>query len=85
MGLDGACVHGNVCMLDCRAPRLRPRPCARVRARAQVDVRALGADWIVASGHKMCGPTGIGFLWGRCAEGLGWGGASHTAAGGGGG
>ena len=30
-----------------------------------VDVRALGVDWIVASGHKMCGPTGIGFLWGR--------------------
>ena len=31
------------------------------------DVRALGADWIVATGHKMCGPTGIGFLWGRWA------------------
>lgn len=29
-----------------------------------VDVQSLGADWIVASGHKMCGPTGIGFLWG---------------------
>ena len=32
-----------------------------------VDVQALGADWIVASSHKMCGPTGIGFLWGRRA------------------
>ena len=31
------------------------------------DVQALGADWIVATGHKMCGPTGIGFLWGRQA------------------
>lgn len=30
-----------------------------------VDVQALGVDWIVASAHKMCGPTGIGFLWGR--------------------
>jgi len=30
-----------------------------------VDAPATGADWIVASGHKMCGPTGIGFLWGR--------------------
>lgn len=30
-----------------------------------VDVQALGADFIVASGHKMCGPTGIGFLWGK--------------------
>lgn len=34
-----------------------------------VNVQALGADWIVASAHKMCGPTGIGFLWGRSAEG----------------
>jgi len=30
-----------------------------------VDVQALGADWIVGSGHKMCGPTGVGFLWGK--------------------
>jgi cysteine desulfurase/selenocysteine lyase len=30
-----------------------------------VDVAELGADWIVASSHKMCGPTGIGFLWGK--------------------
>lgn len=30
-----------------------------------VDVRALGVDWIVASSHKMCGPTGVGFLWGK--------------------
>ncbi|CAG9460771.1 unnamed protein product [Pedinophyceae sp. YPF-701] len=29
-----------------------------------VDVQALRADWLVASAHKMCGPTGIGFLWG---------------------
>ena len=32
-----------------------------------VDVQALGADWIVASSHKMCGPTGVGFLWGKMA------------------
>jgi cysteine desulfurase/selenocysteine lyase len=30
-----------------------------------VDVQALGVDFIAASGHKMCGPTGIGFLYGR--------------------
>lgn len=30
-----------------------------------VDVRAIGCDWLVASGHKMCGPTGAGFLYGR--------------------
>ncbi|KAG1675604.1 hypothetical protein FOA52_014192 [Chlamydomonas sp. UWO 241] len=46
----GACV-----LLDC---------CQSV-PHMPVDVQALGADWIVGSSHKMCGPTGIGFLWGR--------------------
>jgi cysteine desulfurase / selenocysteine lyase len=32
-----------------------------------VDVQALGADFLVASSHKMCGPTGIGFLYGKQA------------------
>jgi len=30
-----------------------------------VDVQALGVDFLVATGHKMLGPTGIGLLWGR--------------------
>jgi cysteine desulfurase/selenocysteine lyase len=30
-----------------------------------VDVQRLGADFLVFSGHKMCGPTGIGVLWAR--------------------
>lgn len=30
-----------------------------------VDVRALGADFYVFSGHKMCAPTGIGVLYGK--------------------
>lgn len=30
-----------------------------------VDVLALGVDFYVGTGHKMCGPTGIGFVWGR--------------------
>ena len=30
-----------------------------------VDVQALGCDFLAVSGHKMCGPSGIGFLWGR--------------------
>ena len=30
-----------------------------------VDVEALGCDFYAASGHKMCGPTGIGALWAR--------------------
>ncbi len=34
-----------------------------------VDVQALDCDFLAASGHKMCGPTGVGFLWGRLAAG----------------
>jgi len=29
------------------------------------DVQALGADFYVASAHKMCGPTGVGILYGK--------------------
>jgi cysteine desulfurase / selenocysteine lyase len=30
-----------------------------------MDVRELGCDFLAFSGHKMCGPTGIGVLYGR--------------------
>lgn len=30
-----------------------------------VDVQDLNADFLVFSGHKMCGPTGVGVLYGR--------------------
>jgi cysteine desulfurase/selenocysteine lyase len=30
-----------------------------------IDVQQINCDWLVASGHKMCGPTGIGFLYGK--------------------
>ena len=32
---------------------------------APTDVAELGCDFLAFSGHKMCGPTGIGVLWGR--------------------
>lgn len=31
----------------------------------KVDVQALDADFYTMSGHKMCGPTGIGILYGK--------------------
>jgi cysteine desulfurase/selenocysteine lyase len=30
-----------------------------------IDVEEIGCDFYAFSGHKMCGPTGIGVLWGR--------------------
>ncbi len=30
-----------------------------------VNVRDLDADFLVASAHKLCGPTGVGFLYGK--------------------
>ncbi len=30
-----------------------------------VDMASLGCDFFVFSGHKVCGPTGIGVLWGQ--------------------
>ena len=30
-----------------------------------VDVQNIGCDFFAFSGHKICGPTGIGVLWGR--------------------
>jgi cysteine desulfurase / selenocysteine lyase len=31
----------------------------------KLDVREIDCDWLVGSGHKMCAPTGIGFLYGK--------------------
>ncbi len=36
-------------------------------AHLPLDVRALGADLVAFTGHKMLGPTGVGVLWGRRA------------------
>lgn len=38
---------------------------AQAVAHLPVDVSALGCDFYVASAHKMYGPTGVGFVYGR--------------------
>ncbi|MDH5333146.1 MAG: aminotransferase class V-fold PLP-dependent enzyme, partial [Thermoleophilia bacterium] len=38
---------------------------AQAAPHRRVDVQALGADFVAISAHKMCGPSGVGALWGR--------------------
>jgi cysteine desulfurase/selenocysteine lyase len=40
---------------------------AQAAPHMRVDVQALECDFLAISGHKMCGPSGIGALWGRAA------------------
>ena len=48
---------GAVCVVDG----------AQAAPHMPVDVQDLGCDFFACSGHKMCGPTGIGALYGRRA------------------
>jgi cysteine desulfurase/selenocysteine lyase len=38
---------------------------AQAAPHTTLDVQAFGADFVGFTGHKVCGPTGIGVLWGR--------------------
>ena len=38
---------------------------AQAAPHLRVDVQTLDCDFLAVSGHKMCGPSGIGALWGR--------------------
>ena len=46
----GACVLVDACQSLAHKP---------------IDVAAVDADFLVGSSHKLCGPTGMGFLWAR--------------------
>ena len=47
--------HGAIMVVDA----------AQAAPHRPLDVQALGADFVAISSHKMCGPSGIGALWGR--------------------
>lgn len=47
--------HGVVTVIDA----------AQSAGHLPVDVQAIGCDFLAFSGHKICGPTGIGVLYGR--------------------
>jgi len=47
--------YGTVTLLDA----------AQSAGHAPVDVQSIGCDFLAFSGHKCCGPTGIGVLYGR--------------------
>jgi cysteine desulfurase / selenocysteine lyase len=38
---------------------------AQAAPHRRVDVQALGCDFLAFSAHKLCGPSGVGALWGR--------------------
>ncbi len=38
---------------------------AQAAPHVAVDVQALGCDFAAVSAHKLCGPSGVGALWGR--------------------
>ena len=50
-----AAQHGALVLLDA---------CQSLAHKA-MDVGQLGIDFLVGSSHKLCGPTGMGFLWAR--------------------
>ena len=52
---DAAHAAGALCLVDA----------AQYVPHMPTDVQALGCDFLGFTGHKMCGPTGIGVLWAR--------------------
>jgi cysteine desulfurase/selenocysteine lyase len=55
----------ELCERARRAGALTLVDAAQSAGHMRVDVQALGCDFLAFSGHKACGPTGIGVLYGR--------------------
>ncbi|MFP4483553.1 MAG: cysteine desulfurase [Spirochaetaceae bacterium] len=55
--LGAARAHGAVTVVDA----------AQLASHHSVDVADLDCDFLAFSGHKMCGPTGVGVLYGKAA------------------
>ena len=53
--VEWAHAHGAIAVVDA----------AQAAPHTTLDVQAIGADFVAFTGHKLCGPTGIGALWGR--------------------
>jgi cysteine desulfurase/selenocysteine lyase len=52
-----AWAHAQGAIFVCDAAQAAPH--------TRIDVQALDCDFLAISGHKMCGPSGIGALWGK--------------------
>jgi cysteine desulfurase / selenocysteine lyase len=47
--------HGAIMVVDA----------AQAAPHTPIDVQAIGCDFLAFSAHKMCGPSGVGAVWGR--------------------
>ncbi|MHB8643597.1 MAG: cysteine desulfurase [Gaiellaceae bacterium] len=52
---EWAHAHGAIMVVDA----------AQAAPHRALDVQALGCDFLAFSAHKMCGPSGVGAVWGR--------------------
>src|SRR5262249_33017549 len=55
----------EICARACKLGVTTLVDAAQSAGHRPVDVQEIGCDFLAFSGHKMCGPTGIGVLYGR--------------------